>query len=273
MPASTSKRQAKRPFQPSITDYFSRGHDGSAVSTHSEPPRGSVSVPVLPAAVQASLLNVGMRVRKSVPEGYQTKRGSPASGGNPLAKGAATTTRSNPTQKPLFQRPRELAPFCGILKVGGYAVPESAYPPDIDDLPPLDKMELDEDGLPLASQESNNSITSTQPTSTTSLGKRPYEEDEEFDGADPVIFEDEAASSVSGYLSAAPAHDVMNDFVFSRPLAQPKTRRQFDMATHFKSPAGGQENDRLHRRPDSGEFEEASFLQPSDSVEHEMLMD
>lgn len=269
MPASKSKRQAKRPFQPSITDYFSHGQDGSAASAHSESSRGSV--PVLPAAVQSSLLNVGMRVRKSVPEGYQTKRGSPASGGNPLAKGAATSP-SNPTQKPLCPRPSELAPFCGILKVGGYAVPESAYPPDIDDLPPLDDMELGEDGLPLASQESNCSTTSTHPTSTISLGKRRHEEDDLFDGADPVVFEDEAASSVSGYLSTAPAHGVMTDLVFSRPLAQPKTRRPFDMATHFKSPAGGQENGRLRMSPDSGEFEEASFLQPSDFVEHEMHM-
>ncbi|KAF2461760.1 ribonucleotide reductase inhibitor-domain-containing protein [Lineolata rhizophorae] len=92
--ASTAHR-AKRPFQPSITSFFDRAPPGGIGGSGSGGSAGGANglafdprphhhhnhfhdfaapQPALPAAVQSSLLNVGMRVRKSVPEGYKTHK-------------------------------------------------------------------------------------------------------------------------------------------------------------------------------------------------------
>ena len=57
----SKRRTSKRPHQSSIDSYFE--HIESALFT--------MYSPSLPASIQSSLLNVGMRVRKSVPEGYK----------------------------------------------------------------------------------------------------------------------------------------------------------------------------------------------------------
>ncbi|KAL6705590.1 hypothetical protein ACN47E_006537 [Coniothyrium glycines] len=143
-PASASaaaEHRSKRKFQPSITSYFAlrdafdddqhlQGLDPTArprqlhhhTRTPHHPHRETLA-PVLPGHVQADLLNVGMRVRKSVPEGYKTHKMA--------ALPCITTTASNsptldvkPPQDhvPLdFAHQRELLPFCGLHKVAGYA--------------------------------------------------------------------------------------------------------------------------------------------------------
>lgn len=83
--ADTSKR---RRFQPPITTFFSTSDSCSAPSTSSSgggngaPARvshhhysaaTSSPIPVVPGQVQSSLLSVGMRVRKSIADGYKTK--------------------------------------------------------------------------------------------------------------------------------------------------------------------------------------------------------
>lgn len=82
--ADTSKR---RRFQPPITTFFSSSespfitnydHSGNngvpaRVSHYHYSAATSSPTPVVPGRVQSSLLNVGMRVRKSVAEGYKTK--------------------------------------------------------------------------------------------------------------------------------------------------------------------------------------------------------
>ncbi|KAE8449045.1 hypothetical protein EG329_008633 [Mollisiaceae sp. DMI_Dod_QoI] len=119
--------QAKRPYagsQPSITSYFSPSANSNYSVSSS--PYDSRSPP-LPPNVQSNLLSVGMRVRKSVPEGYKTGTYSAFQ----LFSDPSTTppihnenTSANGTTKPRT-RPRagarELTPFCGILKVGGMA--------------------------------------------------------------------------------------------------------------------------------------------------------
>lgn len=96
-------RQPKRPFQPSITSYLGR--------EASQPPRQSQSQsqPRLPTAIQVSLLNVGMRVRKAVPEGYKTKR----------VESLLRTPLSAHNGNGEVERPPELLPFCGMHRVGG----------------------------------------------------------------------------------------------------------------------------------------------------------
>ncbi|KAK2075299.1 hypothetical protein P8C59_009437 [Phyllachora maydis] len=97
----------------------------------------AAAFPAPPPSVQADLLSVGMRVRKSVPEGYKT--GS-AYGGFALWSDAAPPA---PAPAPA-STPRELLPFCGLLRTGGLAVqPSTLAPrpvcavPGLDDLPGL----------------------------------------------------------------------------------------------------------------------------------------
>ncbi|KUJ13780.1 uncharacterized protein LY89DRAFT_687143 [Mollisia scopiformis] len=109
--------QAKRPYtgsQPSITSYFS----ASSSPNISSPSPYDGRSPPLPPNVQSNLLSVGMRVRKSVPEGYKT--GSSYSAFQLFSDASAPTAVEKPKTRPRAGA-RELTPFCGILKVGGMA--------------------------------------------------------------------------------------------------------------------------------------------------------
>ncbi|KAB5562865.1 ribonucleotide reductase inhibitor [Coniochaeta sp. 2T2.1] len=149
MSAPRTKRQfagaASDPAQRQIKDFFK---PSPTSGTPSQTPStttytsGPLSPP-LPGAVQANLLSVGMRVRKSVPEGYKT--GDKCSGfslwsDNSLPGGGQQPSSSDfslPTFTPqqgsssipsFSSTGRELLPFCGINKVGGLAVQPDAAP-------------------------------------------------------------------------------------------------------------------------------------------------
>ena len=149
----TEQHRKKRQFQPSITSYFHTtqdyfDNDSSDTNDNSDnyqqgssrlrqiskaTPRHQTLAPQVPDQVQASLLSVGMRVRKSVPEGYKTPRtGLPSlqtTSQTPLRK--PHSAFSNPTFEAMkipvdtlastLQHQRELLPFCGLNKIGGYA--------------------------------------------------------------------------------------------------------------------------------------------------------
>lgn len=180
-----SNHQAKRPYagsQPSITSYFLQSPSAvSPMTTYSISNFPSAAPadprsPPLPPSVQSNLLSVGMRVRKSVPEGYKTGSYS------------AFTLFSDPTpvhevpvqQQPRIRRPalrpsaRELAPFCGIMKVGGLAQQQrswEAYEDETDSA-----IMEDEDDVPALSQGSTNSDSSV---ASRGVGKRRFDLDEE----------------------------------------------------------------------------------------------
>ncbi|KAH7249145.1 ribonucleotide reductase inhibitor-domain-containing protein [Fusarium redolens] len=115
------------PSQRQITSFFNtRSSDESAIAEADKPMQ-----PPLPSNVQANLLSVGMRVRKSVPEGYKTKGTSAFK----LWTDNAPINTSTPTAKPPGKgASRELLPFCGINKVGGL----DTQPDFGDDVPDLD---------------------------------------------------------------------------------------------------------------------------------------
>ncbi|KAK4902286.1 hypothetical protein LTR27_001189 [Elasticomyces elasticus] len=106
----------KKQYQAPITSYFSSGNGERLQSS-----RSPLSPP-LDAATQASLLSVGMRVRKSVPEGYKTHKTLDMDGfpfPTPASSTAPPRTSYNPAPS------RELTPFCGLHKIGGL----SSQPP------------------------------------------------------------------------------------------------------------------------------------------------
>ncbi|KAI0458146.1 ribonucleotide reductase inhibitor-domain-containing protein [Xylaria acuta] len=135
MSAPRTKRQfagaASDPAQRQITSFFasatgtttsspSSNYISQSSSSPSTAQRTDNTLP-LPASVQANLLSVGMRIRKSVPEGYKTGNYNAfalwdESDTGPAAAimGEGQRSRAN-----AFSSPRELLPFCGIHRVGG----------------------------------------------------------------------------------------------------------------------------------------------------------
>ncbi|PSS12525.1 hypothetical protein M430DRAFT_36628 [Amorphotheca resinae ATCC 22711] len=179
--------QAKRPYagsQPPITSYFTQSPSTTSPRTTysvSQLPHDSTSElrPSLPPSIQANLLSVGMRVRKSVPEGYKTGSYSAFT----LFSDPTPTPERNPVKK-ITPRPRtrELAPFCGIMKVGGLAQQQSgAY--DEGDSSAIDLDYDDEDEVPPLSQGSTNSDVSVD---APVVNKRRFDLDEEEEQVDDV---------------------------------------------------------------------------------------
>lgn len=158
-------QKAKKPYsggQTIITSYFSH-------SSNTTPEDDSKGFPVQSDHVQAGLMNVGMRVRKSVQEGYKTGTYSALSifhdstAPTPTEAKALTQATSVSASRPVFRNINELAPFSGINKVGGLAqqiTSPSEYFPVI------------------SSQESQSSNVSLE---SLSAGKRRFDDSDEGD--------------------------------------------------------------------------------------------
>ncbi|KAK7545883.1 ribonucleotide reductase inhibitor-domain-containing protein [Phyllosticta citricarpa] len=284
---SPSQHRTKRPFQPSITTFFARS-DRSDIDTAASPSHGpshQQGIQVLPANIQASLLNVGMRVRKAVPEGYQTHTKN-------MAPAFSSTTR--PPTESIHNRPAELLPFCGLHKTGGLALQPSPIiistaPASNNGVAPAN------DAQPLGahdpmfdpahfsfSSDSNASIISTDSLhAPLPTNKRRFvvDDDSSSDADDesehvakntsarplfPSINTDFAVDAfaqddvqVSPRTKYPVSHTVMPDLSggLLRPLARPRTRKRHGM--------GGVGAGRRHAI-DGGavDFEEADFLRP-----------
>ncbi|KAI5924486.1 ribonucleotide reductase inhibitor-domain-containing protein [Camillea tinctor] len=170
MSTPRTKRQfagaSRDPAQRQITSFFTTSDNNASPAITQRPSEPS---PSLPASVQSNLLSVGMRVRKSVPEGYKTGNYNAFSLWDERTSCApvASSGRANPVSS----TPRELLPFCGIHKVGGL----DTQPPhlSIDDTPLEDEIP----GL-TSSQDSMDSETSTSLPNTR---KRVYTDDDDDD--------------------------------------------------------------------------------------------
>lgn len=120
MPTSNSTLSKRRRFQAPITSFFpsasasSESADGHTVSHNHYSASTFSATPVVPAKVQASLLSVGMRVRKSVADGYKTQLSLKAE----QAKIAAVVASEPRLTQPYYGNTRhaELAPFSGFSK-------------------------------------------------------------------------------------------------------------------------------------------------------------
>ncbi|GAB1311640.1 S-phase delaying protein 1 [Madurella fahalii] len=288
MAGPRTKRQfagaASDPSQRQITSFFktSSSTDLSATSTPSKP--SALGGPVLPAQIQTDLLNVGMRVRKAIPEGYKT--------GNPYCAFQLwaednnnhhnnSSTKPIPSSTTLASAMRELEPFCGLNKVGGLA-----FQPAHTTAPFSENVDEDDDYLMsmpslTSSQESAistaSSITSSAvtpgrlnivlPTSATPNRKRFFvsaEEEQENESVPPHQHAGPFRLNSHGH-----GHDAWLDGEISprslapvgwenaRVLAVPKTRQRKAATTDLV----GQENVMVVVKGEDGnDFEEASFL-------------
>ncbi|KAI9745279.1 MAG: hypothetical protein M1818_001559 [Claussenomyces sp. TS43310] len=236
-----SSHIAKRPYggvhsqtQSTITSFFSSTPASSSPSSTGS--SSSPLSPLLPATVQANLISVGMRVRKSVPEGYKTGGYSAfALFSDCHAPAQQTKTRSPPSRSTHARS--ELMPFCGILKVGGMAQQV------VDDSVP------EENDLPFLS--SQGSTISDVSVASAPAGKRRFddsdEEDEEVDVLQEAkIWQDDEVSPRSRPRARLGLGD--------RRLAVPTSRKK-PVGRKGMSGAGGQENMVMDI-----DFEEADFL-------------
>jgi hypothetical protein len=179
---TSAEHLRKRQYQPSINSHFQRN---GIKQTELGSPSYQISPmsPSLPAETQSSLLSVGMRVRKSVPEGYKTHK-TMQTGEFPFP---STAPVSAAPARPAYNttNSRELAPFCGLHKVGGlspqssFTAPPSSAPPA---LPTGREFNSSMPGLSM----SQSTLQSTQGSITSNVApalsiKRSYEEDIEDD--------------------------------------------------------------------------------------------
>ena len=248
---ATTKRTFKRPFQPSISSYFGHSPSDPERSEGFSAPQTSILSPTLPATIQSSLLNVGMRVRKSVPEGYKTRPKTFCGSAAPTWNNASSYQAN-----PIYQHSRNprtsftgLVPYCGILKVGGHQA--QPVPPAEQDLPPLqfDHEEAWDLGFPssqgsISSYDSLNVTTPVITAATSAVNKRRREDADEED----LDIEAQPVSPRSRPVS----HTPMPNLDAVRPIAVPKTRRK----TVYD--CGINESEMI----DVGDFGEAEFLRP-----------
>ncbi|KAI1456820.1 ribonucleotide reductase inhibitor-domain-containing protein [Annulohypoxylon moriforme] len=307
MSAPRTKRQfagaACDPAQRHITSFFSSASPSSSSSSQhlnipSSPPY--TNSPPLPATVQANLLSVGMRVRKSVPEGYKTGNYSAFAlfdenaNANPKAYG--TNMGEGRSRANAISTPRELLPFCGINKIGGLDVqPEhtSLYTPissasatfnarqpllSVNGLPLEDAMTDDDDVPGLTS--SQDTLDSTAPASPArSTRKRSYTEDEEPEAPstpgrlsvvsfDFNVWRDGFDGEVSPRSHVPPVSTNWSPSKSNgRVMAVPRKMRS---RGGVKSAAAGQENVMVVGDGDANDFGEADFLVRTGEWEVEM---
>ena len=133
---TTEQHRRKRPYQPSITTFFAArlDFDFDASSERGQGPTSrprttlhhDTLAPTAPGQIQADLLGVGMRVRKTVPEGYRTHKMSPLPSIQTALSSPALDVKQPPPRNPVpddFVHQRELLPFCG-LRGGGLGFAE-----------------------------------------------------------------------------------------------------------------------------------------------------
>ncbi|KAF6806121.1 ribonucleotide reductase inhibitor [Colletotrichum sojae] len=234
---------ASDPSQRQITSFFTtRPGPAPPVGPSPNPPQNN-----LPSDVQSNLISVGMRIRKSVPEGYKTGSysGFKLWSDSPVGR---TTTSSTSSYKPRNARSaaaqRELLPFCGINKVGGLASqPANRYDDDEFDVPGLDDMP----GLS-SSQESVESTVSD------GRGRKRVldDEDDAEESDEPVQMWADRKAWLEGEVS--PRSPMPSGWANARTLAVPRKSLR-------GKGAAGQENSRAV----DDDFEDADFLVTPDA--------
>ncbi|PTD05098.1 hypothetical protein FCULG_00001869 [Fusarium culmorum] len=120
------------PSQRQITSFFNARTSAESAAAEAEKPLQ----PALP-------LPVGMRVRKSVPEGYKTVG---TSAFKLWTDNAPVNTTKITARAPAKAASRELLPFCGINRVGGLDTqPEFEREDDVPDIDAIPELTMSQD--------------------------------------------------------------------------------------------------------------------------------
>lgn len=193
-PTTTDLTSKRRRFQAPITNFFpahpTQPEDAETPSlsyNHYSAPTSSPT-PIISPKEQASLLSVGMRIRKAVPEGYKTKQPGKMSADFHKSYGQSVSGAMGYT---------ELAPFCGMSKSDDRLVQSFGDP--YDTTTTITNDEGDAFSLP-SSQESASSSCAGM--------KRP---------CDPEVIDDESSLDL-GITGAAS--------IAGRPVLAPSLVRQ-----------------------------------------------
>lgn len=284
---SNLKRSVKRPFQPPVDSYFEHVDEETRSLATAAQQRSSLK-PTLPVAIQSSLLNVGMRVRKSVPEGYKNQAKPVVR--SSISSGDHDDVNRQCSRRGIVRRPIELMPYCGILHVGGleasstlisdaeglavlpsnsrdnesppspgFAAPPSAYI-DFDSFSPASNSkkrsrdDLDDAAAAAAFQPDTCALESLAPLARVEFDSFPPGSDKERpldDSDDDSDFRPDASSPLRPILRQI-SRRRSSDLNRRRPQAQPKSM------TMRNRGAGGAESEMV----DADDFEEATFLEP-----------
>ncbi|KAJ0425714.1 ribonucleotide reductase inhibitor-domain-containing protein [Aspergillus carlsbadensis] len=279
-PDLSSKR---RRFQPPITTFFSTSsHPSSNASSlshnHYSAPTHSPT-PVVETKVQASLLSVGMRVRKSVAEGYKTNHAKNMDEKHTIttitkfAHQERTAASVQPSTYSTTMR-SELAPFSGMDRSSQYTL--SLPYPGTSTLHTQQEHTITTDegdtfSLPPSSQESIDSQSFSTPPpmlkkrTHTDFDFEPYEDDEDIDlGFDEMNNEWQDPLRLNPFHHGARPSAGAN--LHGRTILSPtlnQQRRRFLGVKHNK-PVGG-------NPMDVDDFEEPAFLRRREDVEMEVV--
>ncbi|KAJ6446956.1 ribonucleotide reductase inhibitor [Purpureocillium lavendulum] len=249
-----SAPRTKRPFagasadpsQRQITAFFCSGALPADTDAEAQSPRQ----PLLPSNVQANLLSVGMRVRKSVPEGYKTVGPSGFKLWTDNTPAAAINASATTTSGGARSMSRELLPFCGINKVGG-----------LDTQPSFREDESEDDEVPDldAVPELTMSQESVESNATEPSRKRIFDDDEDRSSSIPITWSaKEAARAWDGEISPRTLHAPAG-WGNARPMAIPRSRVRKGSSTTATADAPHKDVDQENMVLD-GDFEEADFL-------------
>jgi len=285
----------RRRFQPPITSFFSSAGSSSAdsnddgtvrLSHHNYSSPTFSAHPALPHKVQASLLTVGMRIRKSVPEGYKTEARkssvyslASASSTSPTTTTTTTTSSSSSSSSSSSlsccsasrASYSELAPYCGVHKVGNLAVqtfPDPAGHQSSTTTPEVSTDEGDVFSLPSSSQSSISTASIPPPNSH----KRTFSDEDSSDDDDGLVPFN---------------NDTINNRVTinsGRTILSPKLGRQQQHRRYVSSPlrnnnsntnnnktwAQQQNRERFAMDLDD-DFEEAAFLRRREEVDSDYV--
>jgi hypothetical protein len=300
---TTEQHRRKRPFQPTITTFFAARLDldwdaderGQGPTSRprttqyhtSTCPRDTLA-PAVPGQIQADLLSVGMRVRKSVPEGYRTHKMSALLSIQTTLSSPALDVK-HPPSNPVpddFLRQRELLPFCGLHTVGGGGFGFAEQPTtNIHLYAGVDATGSRPTNMFPLPAEAFSQPFSTQSQSSTDSGygsetprshpsKRSWSDEDGGSGLDisgsnfffaiPMKGTVEVDEVPVSPLSETPPRGI-NMLPPVRQLAQPKSRRPVMRSMHTDSSMDSMEmdveNEEVDGRRYASDFDEADFLE------------
>ncbi|KAK2768382.1 hypothetical protein FQN54_000237 [Arachnomyces sp. PD_36] len=265
----------RRRFQAPITNFFTPSGNNSQSQPQShnyESPTFSPS-PALPHKIQSSLLTVGMRIRKSVPEGYKTQAPKTKSYPEYFAPSMPTQVEEEEEQSEEVRGTySELPPFSGMFKTGGLAVqtfPRSGMTPSR-----RQRLLFDHQGKVFSSGIEATAEDILPP----STRKRSFARDEDEDSGDeetemtmnfpPNSSQQSSVPSLTPSSSQSSTESTESTLP-TRQILQPR----FGGRRRFPRPGvkggEGQEN-KSYPLVVEDDFEEASFLQRREDVEMEI---